>query len=225
MSIPGWRAHESDALKVGILEDKRKRGDGDDEEPAVEAKRVKRYQKEEVTAKLTVVDRVNLMIAKSTITNAGNGLFAKRDFEAGEPITGYEGFLVDQKEARKLVKQKEDTHLRTLISQRYVLDGTKLADGALIDTENPLPQMLGKGGGAFVNDNGASGANAEFEFADDAFNRSVDDAIEREIKGGPINRSQYKPEGRIVFLLATKKIKKGNEIFVYYGEDFWKRRS
>ena len=231
----GWRRHDVDeVIDIAGHTEKRKRTDEDsfvvldkddtNDEPVAEAKRAKRFDKDEIAKKLAVVDDVNLTIAKSSIPQAGNGLFAKRDFEIGDPITGYEGQLLKQADALKLVKEKKDTHLRTLISLRFVLDGTKLSDGTAIDLANPMPQIRGKGGAAFVNDNGASGANAEFELADDAYNHTVDEEIERELKGGAPSLKNHKPEGRIIFIRATKKIKRGNEIFVHYGEDYWNRQ-
>lgn len=250
MSRTGWRLH--DAFDIAGAKDKRKRGssvdddddDGDeddswvvdDDDPELlkeeEASRqLKRYKREEIVNNLYVIDNTNLKLAPSTLgVEAGLGLFALRDFEPGEPITAYEGKVISHQEAVLLAQAKKASHLRTLIQLHYVLDGLRLADGTPIT--KPRSQLLGKGGAAMVNDNGPTGANAEFDFADDAENRAIDKEIETryEMERQRVDTSrlpplrEYRPEGRTVFIRATKRIRKGDEIFVYYGEDYWKRQ-
>ena len=52
-----------------------------------------------------------VIVKTSNIQNAGLGLFADRDFEKNEPITFYDGKIIDQGEALELKKEGRATHI------------------------------------------------------------------------------------------------------------------
>jgi hypothetical protein len=169
-------------------------------------------------AAFAVVDGTNLAIAPSTIPNAGNGLFARRDFAANERITIYEGEIITYTEAVARRARKEATHLRAHIQREYAIDGLKLSDGTPIT--DPITQVVGIGGGAFANDNKGGEANAEFDWVDSPAN----EAIFKQIMAFS-SYARLDPKERITFLRATRAIKAGEEIFIDYGEDYWSEQS
>jgi len=81
--------------------------------------------------------------------------------------------------------------------------------------------MSGRGGGAYANDPIArERANAVFDFVDCEANRL---ALERFRSGTlPLRDEPFDPLERISFLRATRDIEPGEEVFVNYGDDYWR---
>jgi len=173
-----------------------------------------------VLSELTTIDD-NVVLRPSTLgANAGLGLFvAERRIAKNQPITRYEGELIRQDEARRRLARGEATHLRRHIPLRWVLDGTRRADGTRIGA--PRQEMSGRGGGAYANDPIArERANAVFDFVDCEANRL---ALERFRSGTlPLRDEPFDPLERISFLRATRDIEPGEEVFVNYGDDYWR---
>jgi hypothetical protein len=144
-------------------------------------------------------------VRPSTIPNAGNGLFATRVFAQDEPITGYSGQLVRWTAVRKR-PSSEVTHVRSVIAMTWAVDGLYAENGTRITDVHE--QRRGRGVAAFANDSRGANVNAVFDFADSKKN-SDPFALD--------------PQERIVFLRATRAIAADEEIFVSYGQDYWKR--
>jgi hypothetical protein len=202
----GWLVHDEVQIGPEFTVRRRPRPDADGDEPA---KRRQRFAKPFFA---TVGDGVE--IRRSNIPQAGNGLFATRRFEAGDPITIYEGQLITHKQAQELTRQRLHTHVRSHIAHRWDLDGSRLADGTPI-TE-PLEQMRGLGGGAFINHIDEARVNATFDHVDSELMKKAFDDFAR--GGSPT----FDPTQRYTFVRATKTILPGDEILTDYGKDYWR---
>lgn len=118
-------------------------------------------------------------VRPSLIPNSGNGLFAARDFEAGEPLGEYRGRVLSLLQAHRL----ED--------RDYLMGGFGL--NSHVDARFALDAPA-----RYVNDNfDKSQLNAEFH-KDKARKRAI--------------------------LVATRFIKRGEEIYASYGESYWTSR-
>jgi len=82
-------------------------------------------------------------IGPSLIPNAGQGLFATREFARNELVTKYEGSIMTDQEARDkcALDPANASHMRTMDSHHLVIDGLREATAA-----------KGKGGGSFANE-------------------------------------------------------------------------
>ncbi len=121
-----------------------------------------------------------LMVKKSTLPNAGKGLFTKKEIAKGTRIVEYKGRLREWKEVKHL-----DGY------NGYLMYITR---HAVIDAK-PAVNTFGR-------------------YANDA-NGFV------RVKGLK-NNAEYVSEGNRCYIEALRTIKKGEEIFVSYGRDFWK---
>jgi hypothetical protein len=109
--------------------------------------------------KTTIVATIGngLVVKKSNIAHpdAGNGLFADRDFRKNELVTFYDGRQMDASESKQLA---DKSYLRTLHSQHSAIDGLRDASSA-----------QGRGGGSFANDGrNEFNANVKFVSKDDS---------------------------------------------------------
>ncbi len=145
-------------------------------------------------------------LTQSSIPNAGFGLFVSEPIKKGEPITAYTGFAIPYKAALQLRQRGEDTHIRTLFSMRWALDGLRNpTTGERF--QDPQNELVGQGLAAFSNDGGKEARNnAEFDYVDSGTNC---DAFSPD------------PTTRLLFLRATRPIEPGEEVFVSYGQDYW----
>lgn len=121
----------------------------------------------------------HLFTKKSTLPNAGKGLFTKKEIAKGTRIVEYKG---------KLRKWKEVKHLDG--HNGYLMYITR---NAVIDAE-PSTQTFG---------------------------RYANDARGFVKLPGLSNNCEYVSEGKKCFIEATRHIKKGEELFVGYGREFW----
>lgn len=137
-----------------------------------------------------------IAVRNSTIANAGRGLFATIAFRKGDTITEYDGEVIDIKEANRRRQHGLHSHIRSLVSGRLAVDGR------LVKAE------YGKGGASFINDiRDTTRYNAKLCNTTkliNGVNRSGLPAIERS------------------FARATTDIPPGQEIFVNYGNGYWK---
>lgn len=165
-----------------------------------------------------VFDDDNLTLSKSSIAEAGDGLYALRDFEAGEVITTYTGQVVPYKEARMRRDSGEGSHLRSLITMYYAIDGNRDENGNYLT--NKRTQLFGKGVAQMVNHADEEFANARFDFVDSDVNkRRIDEWLRGNYTMTPL------PTERTVVLIAKRDIEAGEEIFVNYGSDYWENQS
>ncbi|MBS1507283.1 MAG: SET domain-containing protein-lysine N-methyltransferase [Bacteroidetes bacterium] len=121
----------------------------------------------------------HLFIKKSTLPNAGKGLFTKKEIAKGTRIVEYKG---------KLRKWKEVKHLDG--HNGYLMYITR---NAVIDAEPSIK----------------------------TFGRYANDARGFVKLPGLSNNCEYVSEGKKCFIEATRHIKKGEELFVGYGREFW----
>ncbi len=131
-------------------------------------------------------------IRPSTIPNAGNGLFAMKDFHPNDVVTEYWGELIDWETARQLRLQGKDTHIKSLESQATAISAPTQA----YDYE-------GQGGGGMAN------AALAPPYEQNATWLKTYDEKDRE---GRTTR---------LWLQATKHIPADSEIFVSYDRDYW----
>ncbi|WP_281646351.1 SET domain-containing protein-lysine N-methyltransferase [Parendozoicomonas sp. Alg238-R29] len=136
-------------------------------------------------------------VRKSTIPNAGNGLFAQRAFQEGEFITWYDGIVEDiSQERRKELQQCEDhevwSHIRG-VNQTRVVHGLQEPDE-------------GRGGGSFLND---------------GFNAFLPANVE--IIPLPSENIPPLPGEHELYVRAKRNIEEGEEFFYNYKSDHWNR--
>lgn len=131
-------------------------------------------------------------VRRSGLPDAGNGLFATRDFRRHELVTEYQGVELPASSIRELVTEQGWARASHTISLRgpTVLDGLKDPKAA-----------VGRGGASFANDARCPAlTNAAFSW------RAA---------------SRSEPHKSRVFLRAKRDIAAGEEIFVSYGSDYW----
>lgn len=121
----------------------------------------------------------HLFIKKSTLPNAGKGLFTKKEIAKGTRIVEYKG---------KLRKWKDVKHLDGY--NGYLMYITR---NAVIDAESVTK----------------------------TFGRYANDARGFVKLPGRTNNCEYVSEGKKCYIEATRTIKKGEELFVGYGKEFW----
>ena len=162
-------------------------------------------------------------IANSTILEAGNGVFAKRDIDEGELITLYPGdaVLIDNHKENddavmavmfgSHIKQEDRSFDRvtTTFARSYEMeinDNTSIiGDPNLGDYAAYL--------GHFMND-GASLASFD-EYSRERYSR---ESLSK------CNAAVLVFEGAHMGAVATKRIPKGEEVFLSYGEGYWLSR-
>ena len=183
----------------------------------------------------------DIEVKGSTILNAGNGLFAMRDFGIGEIVTSYYGEVIPFALAETMTPE-ESTHLTELIKLKWMIDGRFMPIPRLYfsdKTDEPawriehdislnsttimeIAKFARIGGGAFANDASASafteaeaeaeGNNVEgFLVTTPDFLPENYDELITNPKGGVIPLAYEKS---ILLLRATKEIKTGMHIFV-----------
>ena len=148
----------------------------------------------------------DVTVRPSLIANAGDGLFAMREFSPKDPITSYEGNVLSADEIGSL----STSHMKGFGTRTtdWVIDGLrKISDG--------------QGSASMANHNRIL-ANAEFDHVD------TQEFYEKQVIPWMSTFSCQKfpnPSGhRLLFLRATKTIHIGEEIYVNYGgRDFCAR--
>ena len=122
----------------------------------------------------------NLVVKKSTLPDAGKGLFTKVLIPKGTRITEYKGKIMTWKDVQAHV----DDHIGYVFwfSNQYVIDAWKTRKGVA-------------------------------HYANDA------KGLVR-IKGVK-NNAVYDTEKRRCYIVATRDIPAGSEIFVDYGDEYW----
>lgn len=161
----------------------------------------------------------SIRIDMSSIAHAGLGLFAQRAFAAGEPITEYSGEIIEH----VLATQRPFSHLRTLLSMTYVLDGLRTPEGDIVD---PLTNAQTLGAAAFANDADGScllfNTDTESGCVNQQHENNCHYATFDSVEQGDLVYG-FKPVERIVYLAASHNIEAGEELFVSYGRTYWAR--
>lgn len=122
-----------------------------------------------------------LYTKKSTLPNAGLGLFTDTLIKKGEKVIEYLGEIITWAEAEKRDEKGKGGYVY-YITKYYCIDAYR------------FPQHLAR-------------------YANDA--RGV------RRKKGIRNNSSYDTRGRRGYIVASRNIKPGEEIFVWYGPDYW----
>lgn len=143
-----------------------------------------------------------LAIRTSHVPGAGDGLYADRNFQRHELITFYDGPVINFA-AASLLPPELRTHARTLRVGVSLIIGN--VDAATLTVITRREQKLGKGGGAFLND---------------AWGSPYDNNCEYYLVTAPVDDGIYT---RFVAIRALRDIAAGEELFVSYGEPYWKR--
>lgn len=141
-----------------------------------------------------------LSIQESKIPDAGWGLFTAAPIKRGHIITEYGGKVVGHKEAKQLLADGEDTHLRSIAAMFQALDGR-------VTDEFPF---------TYYEDNNLLGS-----FANSSPEPNAKYFVPRHRTG------RIHPYGGIamhaVYLMAVRDIAADEEIYVNYGKSYNKR--
>lgn len=176
----------------------------------------------------------DLDIRESTIPEAGKGVFAERDFAKNELITYYEGPILSKKEADLLPIK---THHKSIVALKYVQVGLLRRDGKEI--QNPKEELSNGGIAAFLNDSRSDeNNNTSFLILDMKENQKIwVKMIEKARRSDPNNKATVRllmpifdtmiREGgafqlirRIIVVKALRNIKRGEELFASYGNNY-----
>jgi len=158
---------------------------------------------------LSVIGR-GVGIRKSLINKAGNGLFAERAFSPNEIITEYTGLIIEYIPPNKL-PWDWFSHSRALTYKQFTIIGNRTETGELIT--DAAVSRRGEGGAAFIND-------ARIEKMDNVMFTHINTVTFDDALGRPEKRLW---DGRMMVAIATRNIQSGEELYVPYGENFWKR--
>ncbi len=153
---------------------------------------------------LPAIGEGGIHVAPSRIEGAGNGLFATRDFAAGEIVTFYDGPIA-RYEPPALLSHAIHSHARVLVPYRFMIIGNA-----------PSAELghWGRGGGALINDSRDNATtNVEFFHID-----SVANTERFEQYSDP---TTLDPFGRTVIVRARRAIQAGEEFYVSYGIGYW----
>jgi SET domain-containing protein len=121
-----------------------------------------------------------LRVKKSTIPQAGKGVFTKSNIKKGQIVTELVGPLLNHKEYLNLSDMEQNYTF--YINRNNILNSY------------PIKKQFAR----YVNDaNGSSKSKVK-------------------------NNTEFLVKGKRVFIVAVKNIKKDSELFVDYGEDYWK---
>lgn len=179
-------------------------------------------------------------LRESSIPNAGNGVFAGRDFSRDEMITYYDGPVVPYEEASK--QEIKTHHIAIVHGQSYVIVGNLLLENRKPIT-NPAIELANLGVGAFLNDSRDEGKNnVEFVILDMKGNQKIwVDMVKSARMRDPSNRTsvrtlmpqfdelivtrpsireKFRLLRRMIVVRALRDIARGEELFVSYGRGY-----
>jgi SET domain-containing protein len=122
----------------------------------------------------------HLFVKKSTLPNAGKGLFTRIFIPKGAKITEYKGEVLTWKEVEKMADYRNGYVF--YFNKNYVIDAWKTKKGVA-------------------------------HFANDA--RGITRVA------GVRNNAEYDTEKKRCYIVATRDIPAGSEIFVSYGAEYW----
>jgi hypothetical protein len=149
----------------------------------------------------------NVEVKKSTIAQSGDGLFATEEFSTGERIAKYSGEILTEEEFNERYGEHELAAYTVPIT--ITRNGTDYT--FYIDAKNTKTDL-----GRYSNDyrgskRGKPNAEIVYDQGSDVWEESQSGA-----EGRPVLKAVN------VWLEATDNINEGEEIFIDYGEDYWK---
>lgn len=150
-----------------------------------------------------------LQIKKSSIPDAGYGVFATRAYRKNELITYYHGGVSKRIELADLDPSYK-THARR-INGYYTMYGNFTESGVPINFDNnSFEQVANKGAGAFLNAKNADEANCDWFIL-----RSIANEIRMDETEDPFQI--------VILIVARKRLYIGSELFIDYGEQYWQQ--
>ena len=184
----------------------------------------------------------DLTLAQSQIAEAGDGVFARRAFEAGEVVTYYQGPIYTREvyERFEALNYRYATHARQFVPGRFVQVGNRVGrrpEGSEWVTD-PAVTLAEGGVGPYINDpTGLNVApNVTFQNVDTMENQMVFYKFLRQTlkKGAKLTKLLLNAakavypldidlDGRLVAIVATRRIAAGEELFLYYGAGYFER--
>lgn len=137
-----------------------------------------------------------LRLARSTLHNAGRGVFAQRVFYPGDAICEYSGTILTARRAKNM-------RYAVALSSKYILDGFQF----------PCKHRMNVG--SMIND-------AKDPQRTNCAILIVSDAKRFRYKTGNENRGAKKISARAFIVCVYQPIQNGQELFLSYGKRYWK---
>jgi hypothetical protein len=137
---------------------------------------------------------------------AGLGLFVTSPIAAGALITEYDGERIDWKTAR----ERSASHIRSVQKLRTAIDGLRVPE-------------TGRGGGSFANDTVLLAQSTTTNIVRSPTNAAF---VTLKLKADDTEEAAFSniaAERIAVALVATRDIAADEEVFVSYGDDYWKK--
>lgn len=156
------------------------------------------------------ITKSKVKIQTSNLDNAGMGLFAKAMFHKGEIVCEYAGEIKYKTQMGKLYESDYDEYLkihkfvRALDRDRVVVGDPKLINDDWMKS------------GVYVNDGACLDTSIKYDLDPNCklIARYHELSMQRQ------NVEAYVNEDKIYYV-ATKRIKKGDEIYTHYGKHYW----
>jgi hypothetical protein len=157
----------------------------------------------------------SVLVTKSNYEDAGLGLFAGEDIAKCAKCTEYGGEIISHDTGKKLMETKQDTHCRTLSSHFLVIDGRVRVHEGFTKEWYCKHHKVGP-------------------FANSSVNRKHLNSKYVCLDGHPAYVQPYKnanPKHDLrcgqnrIFIVATRDIKKGDEIITNYDTGYFKRHN
>ena len=143
-----------------------------------------------------------LLKKKSKIQDAGNGLFAKKQFYKGDLVCEYNGLVVSKEQTYKAYQINKDNYLKKL--HPYIRDLNK--DSVIIGEEDK--KNLYKCG-VLVNDASCLKTTEE---------KDIQNYVNNSLKNSNVDVIL---KDKKLYYRAIKRIKKGQEILAHYSIGWW----
>ena len=148
----------------------------------------------------------NIFVQKSTIHNAGLGLFAKKIIRKGEPVVIYKGDKIKEDDIVNLYLEDPKKYFEMAPYLRSTTKGYIINGKSYMDSKDILNQ------GVIVNDysmlQGSKENITKQDLQNYAKTRDKCNIIVKDDEEYPI-------------YISTKRIKKNEELFVHYGIGYW----
>lgn len=151
-----------------------------------------------------------IMIRKSSLDGANQGLFAKKVFHKGDRVCEYAGYIKTKTEMADLYQRNFEDYTK---HHKYVrdLDDDHVVVGSHLLAENDMFKS-----GVYVNDGACLDLNITYN-----------PSIHKEILAEYVKNSRAKQnveavvEDGKIYYVALKRIKKGEEFYAHYGKHYW----
>ena len=151
-----------------------------------------------------------IMIRKSNLDGANQGLFAKKVFHKGDKVCEYVGYIKDKGEMADLYQRNFEEYTK---HHKYVrdLDDDHVVVGNHLLAENDMFKS-----GVYVNDGACLDLTITYDpsIHKDMIAEYVDNSRDKQ------NVEAVVEDGKIYYM-ATKRVKKGEEFYAQYGKHYW----